>query len=264
MSDRGFAGDGGAPPPATSGGGFSRNDPMYGFYEPTTKTTKDGKPISKRIKTWYIKPGAKDRPCIILDRGNSPRYSLKLHEFTGPDGKRGSMLRAISQTEEARGDPVEEALDKEPRWFWALTAIDLSEFTPTTGKNAGTTYSHFRRLVLINKYQYNDMLGIEEKDPEGWRGRKFAVSRDDDPKSYKIGTLWYPDGKLDEDEMKAECAKAAESYGLPVEEFIEPYDYEKLLKAPTYEEAVKIAAQIKGTAAGGSEVPAGDTQAIRF
>ncbi len=264
MSDRGFAGDGGAPPPATGGGGFSRNDPMFGFYEPTTKKTKDDKPISKRVKTWYVPPGGKDKPCIVLDGADTPRYSLKLHEFTGPDGKRGSMICAINQATEPRGDPVEEALDKEPKWYWALTVIDLSTFTPTSGKNAGTTYSHFRRLLLVNKYQYQDMVGIEEKDPNGWRGRKFLVSRDDDSKSSKIGTLWYPDGKLSEDELVEECKDAAESYGLPIEDFVRPFNYAEIIKAPTYDQAVKIAAQIKGTAAGGSEVPTGDTQAIRF
>lgn len=261
---RGFAGDGGAPPPTQSGGGFSRNDPMYGFYEPTEKKTKEGKPISKRIKTWYVPPGGKDKPCIVLDRNTGPRFSLKLHEFTGPDGKRGSMVRAINQKEETRGDPVEDALGKEARWYWCLTVIDLSTFTPKTGKNAGTTYSHFRRLLLVPNYRYEDMAGIEEKDPDGWHGRRFLVSRDEDQKSSKIGTLWYPDGKLTDDELKAECEKAAESYGIPVDQYIEPFDYAALLKSPTYEEALKIAGQIKGTGSGGSQVPEGDTQAIRF
>lgn len=262
-----FAGDGGPPPP--KGSGFNSNDAMYGFDEVVTKEIKgERKTLPKRVKLWYLPPGAKDKPATALDR-KGDRYTLLIHEFVGPDGKTKPkcMVRCIARANLEKGCPLCDALGKEGRWFWALTAIDGSRFTPSEGQNKGNVYSNFRRLVLVTSQEFENMKAIEEKDKDaGWRGRRFDVTRSVDTKSAKIGTTWYPKTppKVSDEEMIAEFEEAAGVYGLPVEQYIEPLDYSVVCKAPSHEEALKIAAAIKGTAPGGAEVPAGDTESIVF
>jgi len=264
----GYRGDGGPPPPKGSGGGFGKNDPMWGFSEQITKKNREGelKSYDKRVKLWYVPVGGKDKPVVMLDRKEDARYTCLIHDFIGPDGKRGSMVRCIAKANPTDGCPICEANGSEGRWFQALTAIDQSKFIPSTGNNKGNVYTNFRRLVLVTQTQYNDMQAVEGKDPEGWYGRCFDVSRSDDSKSAKIGTLWFPrtPPKLSEEELHKEFADAAESYGVPVEQFCSAFDYETVLKLPTFVEAQKIAAVIAGTDAEGSEVPAGDAGHIKF
>lgn len=259
-----YRGDGGPPPPKGSGGGFGQNDPMYGFTEQIEKLNRT---YDRRIKNWYCPVGAKDKPCVMLDRPDEGHFTCSIHDFIGPDGKKGSMVRCIAKANPTEGCPVCEALGEEGRWFQALTCIDQSKFIPQKGRNKGTVYTNFRRLVLVTSQGYNDMVGIEEKVEGGWRGRRFDVSRSDDTKSAKIGTLWFPrdPAKLTEEELLEEFEEAAENYGLSTEAFVEPFDYEKLLALPTYAEATKIAAVITGTdVEDGAEVPAGDTGSVEF
>jgi len=268
-SSDGFSGDGGAPPPPGSGGGYTKNDAMYGFDETITKEVKgETKSYPRRVKLWYLPPGAKDKPCTVLDR-KGDRYTVLVHEFVGPDGKTKPkcMVRCIAKKELEKGCPICEALGQEGRWFWALTGIDGSKFTPDKGQNKGNVYTNFRRLILITSQHYEYMRDIEGKGDEGWRGRRFDVSRDVDTKSPKIGNLWYPNAKkgiVTDEEMLSEFEEAAGTYGLPAERFSEPFDYDRVLKAPTFEEAQKIAAAIKGTTADGVTVPEGDQQSISF
>lgn len=263
-----YRGDGGPPPPPSAGGGYKSNDPMFGFAEQITKTNKDGedKQYDRRVKTWYVPVGGKDKPCTMLDRSEEGRYTCSIHEFVGPDGRKGSMVRCIAKANPTEGCPICEALGEEGRWFWALTCIDQSKFIPQKGKNKGQVYTNFRRLVLVTSKGFNDMKALEEKVAGGWRGRRFDVSRSEDTKSSKIGTLWFPSdpAKMTDDELHKEFSEAAENYGLSVEDFCEPFDYESILKTPTYAEAVKIAAQITGTDEEGSTVPAGDEGSIEF
>jgi len=273
----GFRGDGGAPPERGSGGGGgSSDDPMFSLYENITKTNKDGEvqTFKKRIKTWFVAKKTKDKPILMLDRHNSERYACLIHDFKGPDGKIGSIVRCVSKAYPDKGCPFCEALEifketssdkflkSKPSWVWCLTGIDRSTWTPDDGKNAGTTYSDFRRLVLVTAQHYEDMATIEEKDKEGWRGRQFDVSRTDEKTSYKIGTTWYPASKMTEEEMQAEFAERADDYGLTVEAFTEAFDYDDLLKLPSYEEAKQMAAKISGK--GAVKVLSGDAESIRF
>lgn len=264
----GFAGDGGPPPPPGSGGGFNQNNAMYGFDEAVTKDVKgERKSFPKRVKPWYLPPGAKDKPCTVLDH-KGDRYTLTIHEFVGPDGKQKPkcMVRCIARVNLEKGCPLCDALGQEGRWFWALTAIDGSRFTPDKGQNAGKVYSNFRRLILVTSQGYEEMIVLEDKGDTGWRLRRFDVTRGVDTKTPKIGNTWFPADppRRTDEEMLRECEEAAGIYGIPVEQYIEPLDYNAVLRAPTYEEAEKIAAAIKGTASGGATVPAGDEKTISF
>lgn len=264
----GFSGDGGAPPPPGSGN-FSKNDAMYGFDETVTKESKgERKSFPKRVKLWYLPPGAKDKPLTVLDH-KGDRYTVLIHEFVGPDGKTKPkcMVRCIAKKEMEKGCPLCEVLGNEGRWFWALTGIDGSKFTPTKGQNAGNVYTNFRRLILITSQDYEAKKTVEDKSDSGWRGRQFDVTRGVDTKSPKIGDTWYPKegaAPLTDEDMLREFEEAAATYGLPVERFTEPFDYNEVLKAPSFEEAAKIAAAIKGTSAGGVTVPEGDEKSISF
>lgn len=269
----GFRGDGEAPPPPSTGGGH-KNDPKFGFTEKVKKSVKnkqtgkvEEREFDRRVKTWYIPPGGKDKPILMLDP-KGDRFVCRIHNFIGPDGKKGSMVRCIMKSE-PRGCPVCEALGKEGTWYWVLTGIDQSKFIPKDGQNKGKVYTNFRKLVLVTSQYYDDMRAIEEKEPNGWRGRTFDVSRSEDTKSYKIGTQWYPTNagaaRTDE-QLHEELSEAAAAYGLPVDEFCAPVDYDRVLKKPTFEEAKKIAAAIAGVSGGGddADVPTGDQEAIEY
>jgi hypothetical protein len=252
---------------------------MFSLYENIKLANKEGeiKTFEKRIKTWYVKKGAKDKPILLLDSNAKDRFACKIHEFQGPDGKMGSIIRCVSAAYPEQGCPICDALEayiegggggqwakSAPSWVWCLTGIDRSTWSPDKGKNKGKVYTDFRRLVLVTAQQYKDMETLEEKEPNGWRGRTFDVTRSDDKTSYKIGTQWYPTNPgaaMTDEQMHAEFAKRAEEYGLAVEEFCAPFDYDVLLPLLSYEDAVKAGARIRGTDA---EVPAGDTEAISF
>ena len=272
----GFAGDGGPPPErGGGGGGGSNDDPMFSLYEAITKTNKDGevKTFKKRIKTFFVAKKTKDKPILMLDRGVEDRFVCMIHEFKGPDGKLGSIVRCVSKAYPEKGCPFCDAIEvfkerstdkylkSKSSWVWCLTGIDRSKWTPDEGKNKGVCYSDFRRLVLVTSQQYEDMATVEQKDTAGWRGRVFDVSRSDEQMSYKIGTQWYPSVKMTDEEMIAEFGERAEEYGLTVEQFIEPFVYEEMLKLYSYEEAVKLAAKISGKAV---VLPSGDAESISF
>lgn len=262
----GFAGDGGPPPESSGGGGFNKKAPMFSFYETVKRTNKEGelKEYQNRVHTWYVPVGGKDKPLLMLDPSTNDRFACLIHVFIGPDGKKGSMIRCVAKARPEQGCPVCAALDKDATWYWALTAIDRSKWSPKEGKNKDKVYSDSRKLVLVTSQQYKDMEGLEEKEPGGWRGRSFDVSRSDAQKSYKIGTGWYPTNPgaaMTDEEMYAEFAERAKDYGLAVEEFCAPFPYDQTIPLLSHEELVKAAAKIKGTDA---EVPTGDTEAISF
>jgi len=271
----GYAGDGEAPPPSGGGGGARKSDPMYGFTEKVTKTvTKDGKSeqrvFDQRVKTWYVSVGGKDKPILMLDPMGD-HYTCRIHVFIGPDGKKGSMVRCIAKSN-PKGCPNCEALGKEGTWYYVLTGIDQSKFIPNSGSNKGKVYTNFRRLVLVTSQQYDDMKSLEKKEPGGWRGRTFDVSRSEDTKSYKIGSQWYPTNAgaaMTDEEIHAMLDEAAASYGLSVEDFCTPLNLDVVLKKPSFEEAVKIAKAIEGAAGAdgsgeGEPVPTGDTAAVEY
>lgn len=253
-------------PPPSSGRGGSKKIPEFGFDEKVTVQTKEGpRVVDRRLFLWRLKPGEKDRKVLILDPKhdkNRKRFALFLTgPFSGRDGRFGSVL-ASCHTIDPEGDPMTEALGKEPTWHWALTAIDLAPFT---SEKSGKTYLN-RTLVLVTDKQKGLFLGMEGMSSNGLRGHVFNVSREDDKQSFKIGTEWDPVENLTEDEMRERFADAATNYGMSIDDFLAPAEYGKILKPKPRSDLLQIASSIKTASEikGGVQTAEGDDQAIPF
>lgn len=256
-----FAGAGGPPPAKTGGGG---NWPAYGFTEKVKGKNKEGKDevFDRRIPTWRLKVGQQGKRICLLDPpGPENRISVFIHDFTGPDGKFGSQLASIHRSDPA-GDPLNDVLG-EPSWYWALTGIDMDQWTNPKNQKV---YGARRCLVLVRDKSKDKFLSME-KMGGGLRGYQFVVGRDNDKQSAKIGTEWDPQPpKLSDQEMMEKFAKDAEGYGLPVDRFIQPFDYKAIFKPLGREKLLAIANEIRAhrEAAGAVQVATGDDEAVPF
>jgi hypothetical protein len=240
--------------------------PEHGFVE---EVVKDGKPFKRRIMSWFLRPGVKDKRILMLDGVTGDRVSRYIHVFTGRDGLWPNRVVSLRRgTDDIRVDPLAKALGSDARWFWCLSGIDMSEVQLTKGKRKGEFVRDSRVLLLVPDHQKEDFAALEERDPEGFRGRMFDVSRSTEKTSAVNGTSWYPVGKLSEAEMLAKFEEAAASYGLPPEKFIQPFDYAKVLPCPTFEELEKIANDFAGSegVTGGSAVGGeqGEEESVGF
>lgn len=266
MADE-FSGAGG-PPPAKihSPGGGGGKWPRFGFSEKVNgKDKQTGKPTTydRRIFTWKLSVGERDRQILLLDApGKENRFSLYLHEFVAPDGKFGSRLASIHR-QDPLGDPLNEALGEEPGWAWALTGIDLQSYT--NPEKPDVVYGFKRTLVLVRDRQKGEFLTME-KMGEGLRGRIFSVSRADDKQSAKIGTTWDPVERLTEEQMRERFAKDAEEYGLPLDRFLQPFAYKEMFKPFDRAKLLVIANEIKEwkKAKEGVQVATADDEAVPF
>jgi len=227
----------------------------YRLYEPAVN--KDGDEIQKKIVDFSLKKGEKNRRVVVLDKELD--YAIRMHKGFKHDGTWANMVVCRSALDDTRGCPLCETLDRRYSWYLVATVIDLDGFTPTEGKNAGTNYPNLRRLLLIPDQVAETFETIGEELEGGWRGTRFKVSRSSGDKSLRIGDNWREDfraGKMTEQEMLDEFEEAAERYGIPVETFSQPIDYDSVLKPKSYEEMLEIAKAIKGGAEGSSDAPA--------
>jgi hypothetical protein len=240
--------DGAGAPPIPSPRKQKGNWPEFGFEEPVTATKQDGEvfTVNRRIITWRLKPGESNRPIVLLDYLPDgkvrKRRSVYLFTFTGRDNRFGSQLVSIWKDDPA-GDPMVDALGKEPQWVWALSGIDL---TPYVSEKTGKTY-YSRCLVLITDKQ-KDVFLTAEKMGGGLRGHVFNVSRSKDQKSFKIGDKWEPVEKMTDEQMQVKFAEAAVNHGMPIEDFIEPVDYEAIFEPKSREELAQIAKDLRAMA----------------
>lgn len=232
----GFRGPGGEPP--VGGGGSKFPKAAHVFIE-KVKGAKGAEP--KKVGIFTAGVGQKDIPVVVLDRVVD--YATRIHPRFKHKGVFGNYAVCISKTD-ARGCPIDSPLNEDDgRWFLCMTVVDRSKWTQTMGKQKGRVYTDSRKLVLIPYGQVEDMQSIGTK-VGGWRGAKFDVSRSKDQKSSRIGTTWFPAGTMTEEQMKATFEKPAADYGLPVEKFLEPFDYDQVLKAKSFEELKVIAQEI--------------------
>ena len=267
----------GGPPPSTvksSGGPRPGNKPFgFHFYE----VLPSGK--RKKVGRFRVDVGEKNVPFLFLDEalpetGSAP--SVRVHEFKF-NGTYGNIIICNSHRNE--GCLMDKALEREHTcfpsckqpcerigtidtvkggWKWVATGIKMKPFTYTKGPLAGQTLDYQRCVLLVPDKQYAHFMAFRETYASlgGLRGKIFNVTREDNQRSSKIGTIWLPAGELTDEQMMEKFEGSAALYGLPVEDFIRPYQYEHVLKELTTEEmnnaAKWVAAENNVNLAGGT------------
>jgi len=243
----------GAPPAHSKGGGGADNRAIYHLTETVKKS--DNTPLPKMVKSLKLRAGTKNQPILTLDdfQNMDDGYSVNLHMF------------------ELRGT----------KGYVVLTGIDRTKWTfdrkdKKTGVMGKVTYTDLRRLILVTQTWTQRMTTNAER-AKGWRGSLFEVSRSEPTKemrngqervnwkdSPRIGDVWYFTEKFDEEKLKAEFEKRAAEYGMPVERFIQPLDYDVLLKSKSHQELLQVANDIKsdGSAVKAPEATAGVSDAV--
>jgi hypothetical protein len=215
------------------------------------------------VKQLKLRPGTKNQPILTLDDFSKmdDAYSINIHMFN-LRGTKDNIIVCPKTATDPRPCPLCEVLNKDPSWYVCLTGIDRNKYVfdkkdRVTGQMGKITYTDLRRLVLITQ-TWTQRMDVNADRASGWRGSHFEVSRSEpvtetrngvESTSFKdsprIGDVWYFTEKYDEEKLKSEFEKAAATYGIPVEQFVQPFDYETLLKAKSHEELVRIANDIR-------------------
>jgi len=242
----GYRGAGGPPPPRKGNFG-GRPKPLHYFSE---KVKGKSGPEAKILRPFKIFAGKQDIPIVALDHGSDP-YSCYIHAFA-LKGSLDNMVVCPSPGEDDPPCPVCIALNKRAFWNGVLSIIDRSKWSPTEGKNAGKVYTDTRKLALIGSKSGPSYEELGRK-VKSWHGYCFDVSRpepavgEDGKKDWtgspKIG-LWFPVRTMSREELKTEFEKAAVGYGMPVEEFIEPANYDLIFKPKSLDQLKAIAKDI--------------------
>jgi hypothetical protein len=247
----------GAPPPKTgAGGNFKNTKPVYYLSEKVTG--KNGAEL-KLVRGLKVQVDERDRPIVTLDAITSldDCYTINMHVFN-LRGTKDNMVVCPKTEADPRPCPICNVFNKPPTWFVCLSCIDRSKWSPPEGKNKNIVYTDNRRLVLISNTRKSTMQLYIDK-ASGTRGSKWTVSRSKpsdeigrDGQKYtsfknspRIGDLWFPNGKMTEEEMKKDFEKAASTYGLAVEAFVKPFDYNFVLKPKDHKQLLAIANDIK-------------------
>jgi len=251
-----YQGSGGPPPSLAraTGGSHMGNKPFgFHFYE----VLPNGK--RKKVSGFRINPGEKDVPFVFLDEatpeaGAAP--SIRIHEFKY-NGTFGNIV--ICNSHRSEGCVMDKALERDHTcfpgckqpctrigskesikggWKWVATGIKMKPFTYQKGPLAGTVLPYQRCMLMVPDKQYEMFLAYREQYASmgGLRGKVFNVRREDNQRSSKIGTLWLPAGEMTDEQMMEKFEGVAADYGLPVEQYIRPVDYQYALRELTNEE----------------------------
>lgn len=228
----------------TSGGGGNFVKKGFRLYEDILDDER------KNVVPLGVDKGERDRPVVVLD--DDLDFAVRMHKGFKHDGTWQNFVVCRSNVD-AAGCPICDVLKERDNrrfsWLLCATVIDFKPWSPTTGKNAGKVYGPFRRLVMIPSSEAEGFEAQGEDLDKGWRGACFKVSRSDKDKALRIGDRWIYDhrkGNIGDSDLIDSLEEAAENYGLPVEQFIRPFDYEKVLAPPSYDDALEIAEAIKG------------------
>jgi hypothetical protein len=217
----------------------------------------------KLVKSLKLRAGVKNQPILTLDdfKDMGDGYSVNIHMFN-LRGTKDNIVVCPKTEKDPRPCPVCEVLNKDPSWFVCLTGIDRQKYTfdrkdKKTGQMSKVTYTDLRRIVLVTQTWLPRMTANADRG-NGWRGSLFEVSRSEPVEKFengqktvswkdspRIGDTWYFTKKLSEEELRTEFEKRAAEYGLPVEKFIQPLDYDQVLKPKSHQELIHIANDIK-------------------
>lgn len=257
-----YSGTGGPPPAATAEArkksGLPGGQKPFGFK--LTEDLPSGK--TKDVSLFRVNPGEKDVPLLILDAARvetAEAPSVRVHHGIKFNGSFGHII--VCACHRSAGCPIDPVFTRpnkftgktEPTrgaWRWVLTGIKMKPFTYTKGKLAGKTVPFQRCAVLVPEragpsggVTYDDVMAYREQfDADGGlRGRVFNVRRSSDSKSSTIGTMWTPSAHLTDEQMMAKFEQAAADYGLPVERYIAPFDYERVLRVLPEDELERAA-----------------------
>lgn len=243
-------------PPQRGGGGFTNTKPIYHLSEKVV--TSKGAEL-KMVRPIKLRPGEKNRPLVTLDDFTSmdDAYSVNLHIFNLKGTKDNVAVCPRSESDD-RACPICGVLNKAPSWYVVLTAIDRSKWSPDKGKNKGVVYTDNRRLVLITQTWMQRMTMNAERS-NGWRGANWEVSRSKPVEERKdgqvranfkdsprVGDVWfYTNKKFNEEQLRSEFEQAAAKYGLPVEAFVKPFDYDFVLRPKDHKQLMVIANELR-------------------
>jgi hypothetical protein len=275
-----FSGSGGPPPKQAREQGLAGGNKPFNFR--FFETLQSGKP--KQIQFISLdqeretKVGEKDVKILILDEappggdewnpsvhihtrfrygGSWENYSICRHKT--PEGclldvalqEKHTHARWCkkpkdeSNPQEGECDRLGKSEPKKGVWRWAATAIKMKPYTVRGGPNKGKVIPYTRGLLLAGEDQYKDFLAYR-KAFKGLRGRLFNVSRSDGGFSARIGDNWDPIEEWTDEKMHEYFADAAADYGLSVEDYTRPIDYEQVLRLPTVKEISDVARWVAG------------------
>lgn len=243
-----FKGSGGPPPSANGMGGSRFKKTEYALYE----AIAGGK--TKKVNPFMLKAGEEDVRVITLDRGEFDT-SVRLHTRFKANGNFSNHVVCIAQLDD-RGCPLCDVLEEQAKWFACGSVLDGNKWEIPSGPRKGQVITLQRRLLLVNARQLDTFKKLGSK-VGGWHGQEFDVSRSNDEKSARIGTQWFPISKATDAQLLEKVKGIAEAYGLTPEQYIEPFNYEKVLEPLSHEKLTQIANAIKaGNVAPGASVPA--------
>lgn len=255
-----YKGTGGPPPSEirAQNAVYGRKPFGYHLYE----ALPNGK--NKKVSTFKLSPGEKNVPFVILDaaRVADENLTYKIHENIKFGGSFSNMVLCNNHLPE--GCLLDKVLEKphtcftkckQPckligtkvpmpgTWKWVVSGLKMKPFTFEKGAMAGKTIAVQRCLLLVGNKQFDTFNAFRETfDAQGGlRGMTFIVSRSNDQRSPKIGETWIPTVRVSDEDLVTKCATSADFYGLPVEDFIRPFDYESVFRHLTTSEMASAA-----------------------
>lgn len=255
---------------------------------PTFRFEEDTENGPRWLEPFFIKRGDSEVPIVVLDQGTNVGvddkgkkkfkldYYVRLHFMFDYNGNFKNAV-VCSEKSDPRGCPVCDGgnCNKASQFYGVGTILNCTEFYrrardgEKADSNGKVLVKSKRQLLLIPEQKIDEIDGIISK-AGGGRGACFDISRGTEQTSSRIGTTWWPSARMSEQDMLEHFSADAAAYGMTPEEYVEPIDYDKVLRVPSYEELQKVAAALHqekhGTEAAAKTAPSDltDEEAVPF